>query len=139
MTTVLLDDAVRGRQTDAGTPAENVRRIERFEHAHTGRVIHPDAAVADTKAHVPTRPRAGVRLEKCAIHLDIRRLEEKPSALGHGFTGVPDKIEDQLLYLSRIGLNARDSGIEHALEVDPRTQNPLQPRTEIHEEPVQVE
>src|SRR5262245_54805510 len=114
-------------------------REEWLEDAHARCIIQTEPGVAYIEPRVAPPPCAGERLGKCLIELDTGRLEEEPSPPRHGVASVPGKIEEQLFYLSRVGLNLRESGIQDWREDDPGAENLLQARTQIHEEPVEIE
>src|SRR5262245_55430743 len=135
---MLFHYAVRGGQAETHATTTAECREERFEQAYPGRVIHPMSAVADAEHYVASEPRARMRFEKLCVQLDTRGFEEEPATVRHCFTSVPREVDDQLLNLSGIRLNARNRRIEHAFELNPVTQKLLQLRTQTDQQTVEV-
>src|SRR5438128_8728510 len=67
---------------------------------------------------VPPRSQAFVRLRQIFVDIDIRRLDRQLAAVGHRVSGVDDEVDEHLLDLARIGLDAAESTAEDGDHLD---------------------
>src|SRR5207302_5610555 len=108
VTAVLLHDTVHRREAEPGPLAHALRGEERLEQVCLNLRTHAGSAIAHTEHRVGSNAGARMRLDERAVELDVAGLDGEPTALWHRVPGVDGEVQDDLLDLRRVGLDAAE-------------------------------
>jgi hypothetical protein len=114
----LLHDPVDGGQAEPGALARRLRGEEGLEDPGPDLLGHPDAGVAHREHHVGAGGDVGMEPRVVFVQLHVLGLDRELPALGHGVPSVHDEIEEDLLHLRRVGLDAAQAAGRRRDEVD---------------------
>src|SRR5271166_4800554 len=125
----LLDDAVDGGKSEAGTFAFFLGGEERLEDASLGFTVHALAGVTDGNHDVGAVLDESIFRTVGLVEGNAGGANADFTAVGHGVFGVDDEIHDDLLELAGVGASATDGrskiGGEFDIFADERAQQAL--------------
>ena len=101
--------------------------------------VHSGPGVAHRQQHVRAGPRAGVAPCEGLIQIDVRRSQGELAALGHGVAGVDHQVHDDLLDLSRVGLDPAERLPLHGGHLDVLSDHAAEHLVEVREEGVEIQ
>jgi hypothetical protein len=102
--------------------------------------VHAGATVADLEQHVRPRGRIhGAREWRRLTRADVGGADDQPSTVRHGVAGIDGQVHDDLLDLTRVGLDAPERGLGHRHQVDRFADQPLEHGLHAGHDAVQVE
>jgi hypothetical protein len=121
---VLLDDAVHGGQPQPGAVARALGREEGLEDPGLGLGFHADAGVGHGELDVGAR-QAAMLTRRRFVELHEGDGDDEASARRHGIASVHGQVDDHLLELAGVGLDA-GAGRRLDHELDILAEQPLQ-------------
>src|SRR5579872_3724883 len=92
----LRDDSINRRQAEPASLADFFGREKRLEDSGPRRLVHPNSIVADCQHHIAAGDHRVLASERF-IKLKDGRLDNQPSAAGHGITRIHGEIYDNLI------------------------------------------
>ena len=101
----LADDAVGGREPEAGAASRILGREERLEEVALRGLVHADAGVDDRDRDVRAGRDAQLLGRKRFRELHHAGLDGELAAVRHGIAGVHHHVHDDLLEASGVGLD----------------------------------
>ena len=139
MAAALHDDAVDGRQAEAGALPRLLGGEERLEDLRAGRGVHTAPRVADGELDVWPDLRLGVLGGVCRVDHDVGGFDRHPTAVRHRVAGVHDQVHQHLLELPRVGLDRRARGAGLGQQIDVLADQPPQHGADAANHGVEVE
>ena len=115
---VLLDDAVDDGQAQAGALAEFLGGEERLEDARLHFAAHAAASVGHGQQHVAAGLDVGRQVVGVRVQDDVAGLDGELAAARHGVAGVDRQIDEHLVDLAGVGLDAREVRPRHDGQFD---------------------
>src|SRR5260221_10048254 len=98
----LLDDAVNGREAEAGAFSLFLGGKERFKDAGLSFLVHAVAGIGNRNYGIASGLDETV-LAKVLAHGNVRTFHGELATFGHGVFGVDDQVHDDLLELAGVG------------------------------------
>ena len=135
----LLDDAVHGRETKTRAFAALLGREERLENPRLRRLVHSGAGIGDGQHHVRAGDGAAMGRRVRGVELDVRRLDRQLPARQHRVASVDREVDDDLLDLPRIGVDAIERRRQPRLELDVLADQPPQQRVHADHDFVEIQ
>jgi sodium-dependent dicarboxylate transporter 2/3/5 len=134
---VLAHHAVHHREAEPGALAGLLRGEKRFKDAGLGRRVHAHAGVHHPQDRVRS---GGQRLRPIGgLEPDVGGLDAERAPSRHRVACVHREIEQHLLELARVGVDASGAGAEREQQVDVLADEPPEDRTHLAHRAVEVE
>src|SRR5207245_276113 len=100
---------------------------------------HADSGITYAEHRVGPRAGAWMRLDEGAVELDVRGLDGEPTTLRHRVPGIDGEVQDDLLDLRRVGLDAAEGRVEQGDQLDRLADQRLEHLRHAGHDPVEVE
>lgn len=104
----LLDDAVDGGETEAGTVAAFLGGEKRLENTGESGIVHAAAGVADGENDEGAGLAIGESSGGVFVEIDGRSFQRDAAALGHGVSSIFDETGEDLFELDGINLDGTE-------------------------------
>jgi hypothetical protein len=121
-----LHNTVHHGQAETGSLTGLLGRKKRLKNPlpHFGR--NPDARIANAEPDESPGPSANSIVGVGVGDFDARGGDGEPAALGHSVAGVQAQVEQDLIDLPHVGLDARQIGRHDYVDGDPRIDGAVQ-------------
>ena len=138
-TLVLLDDAIDGREAEAGSLAEFLRRKKRLEDAL--QIFRRNAFAGVRVAEADEFPRRGLDgfADVGGVHVARGNADGQPSAARHRIARIHREVQQNLLDHRRVGLDNRRLAVEMNLQRDVLAEQPAEHFLHAADHAVQIQ
>ena len=135
----LTDDPVDHRQPHPRALPQLLGREEGIEDPLDGVRAHPAPCIADGQPRVPPERRIWMHGDVRAVERCLRRRDRELPSVGHRVPGVHDEVDDDLLELPAVHVDAGCHGVSLDAELDVLDEEPAQHRLRLCEDAVQIQ